>query len=168
MNEQLEKEFTTLLNRNKKVLFKVCWMFFNNEEYDFKELKQEILCALWKEYARYGMSRFGTNSKESTWVFTIAWRVAMNYKRDNSRRNLLFDVVPIVPEETLIFEMNDDADFFNYVISALDDEDRRWFLYYLDRFTYESISEREKVSEKVARKRMSRVIRKVRKLGEIL
>lgn len=161
-NKTVEMDFISLLNRNSKILYRVCWMFFRSDEYDFGELRQEIVYALWKEYSKHGTSRYGHSCKESTWVYSIAWRAALNYKRDYCSKINNIDFMPQLSEKIATTE--DDEDLLRDLISKLDTDDKRWISYYLDRDRYSTIAEIENTTEVAARKKMSRIIQKLKKI----
>lgn len=167
MKKQLdiETEFVAILNRNGKLLGKVCEMFFSTQDYEFQELRQEIMLALWKEYSRYGFARFG-NANERTWIFTIAWRAAMVYCRNWRRRGQKEMAYMHPPEQKKPMEQEDQTEVLRQVTLRLSAEDKRWLAYYLDQCPYKIICELEKISNVTARKRMSRMIMRLRKFGK--
>lgn len=167
----LKKEFTHIVKRNEKILYEICWLFFKKNEYEYDELKQEMLYALWLEYGQYKTTRFG-ECRETTWMYSVASRAAMNYKRNSSRYNQKFDIVSLDQDHVLTIhsvEDSDDKEILEYMISTLNVDDRRWIaVYYLGQYPYDVIAEREKISVVAARKRMSRIIQRLRKLGQLL
>lgn len=162
---ELEQEFSDIVNRNSGILFKVCWMFFSGNNYQFQELRQEILLALWKEYKQYGRSRFGSVS-ETNWTYTIAWRAALVYCRNLSREKEIISLDSEMLDQIPASDNNEIIDALREFISNLNDNDRRWVSYYLDQYSYDTISELEGLSKVSARKRMSRMIQKLRMLSK--
>ncbi|MCQ2278285.1 MAG: sigma-70 family RNA polymerase sigma factor [Bacteroidales bacterium] len=160
-NPDLEKEFISMVNRNSKILFRVCWMYFSTEDYEFEDLRQEILLALWKEYCQYGLTRFGT-ADETTWTYTVALRAAMVFNRNHARHHHKESSYPTLPEQIQITSHSDDIESLHQLISVLNADEKRWVSYYLGHYSYEAISSIEKISKDYARKRMSRAIHKLR------
>lgn len=159
----IEKEFIQLVNGNSQILFRVCQVFCKGSNYEVADLRQEILCALWKEYSRYATSRY-KDCSHATWVFSIAWRVAMNYHRDHIESRKQEEIMPAVPDWIQpTVEQSDSR--LDDLISRLNSNEQRWITYYLDRSPYESISRKENISEPSARKRMSRIIQKIKKMN---
>ena len=51
MDEKVEKNFLDLLEKNQKIIHKICRIYSNEEGY--KDLFQEIVIQLWKSYSSF-------------------------------------------------------------------------------------------------------------------
>ncbi len=80
-SKQAEQEFLELLERNKKLIFKIANVYGKNEE-EIKDLVQEITLQLWKSFSEY-------NPKYaiSTWIYRIALNVSISFYRKEKSRN---------------------------------------------------------------------------------
>jgi RNA polymerase sigma-70 factor (ECF subfamily) len=80
-SKQTEQEFLELLERNKKLIFKIANVYGKNDE-EIKDLVQEITLQLWKSFSEY-------NSKYaiSTWIYRIALNVSISFYRKEKSRN---------------------------------------------------------------------------------
>ena len=80
-SKQTEQEFLELLERNKKLIFKIANVYGKNNE-EIKDLVQEITLQLWKSFSVY-------NSKYaiSTWIYRIALNVSISFYRKEKSRN---------------------------------------------------------------------------------
>ena len=78
--KELEKEFLSLIEKQKRTIYKVCYMYANNQD-DLNDLFQETVLNLWKSFPKYrGDSQF------STWVYRIAMNTCISFLRRSSSR----------------------------------------------------------------------------------
>jgi RNA polymerase sigma-70 factor (ECF subfamily) len=80
-SKQTEQKFLELLERNKKLIFKIANVYGKNDE-EIKDLVQEITLQLWKSFSEY-------NAKYaiSTWIYRIALNVSISFYRKEKSRN---------------------------------------------------------------------------------
>lgn len=162
----IEQEFVTLLNKHQFMLHKVCWLFSKGQHSTFEDLRQEVAVAIWHEFRHYRLSRFRHQSKESSWIYSIALYTAIRYthRLSSSSSHLTF-----VPDPTAIESAPCDSSQSNFLSDLLDvlpGNDQRWIAYYLDGYDYQTIAKIEGISEVAARKRMSRIFKKIRQMQE--
>lgn len=50
--KQLENDFLKLIEAQKRVIYKVCYVYANNQE-ELNDLFQEVVLNLWKSFPRY-------------------------------------------------------------------------------------------------------------------
>ena len=60
------KEFINILMQNKRIIYKVCFMYADDND-DINDLYQEVVLSLWKAY-----QNFEGRSSVSTWIYRIA------------------------------------------------------------------------------------------------
>jgi RNA polymerase sigma factor (sigma-70 family) len=89
-----EDEFLDLLERHKKILFKVGNVYCRNRA-DFADIVQEIVLQAWRSFGRYDHSR-----PFSTWLYRIGLNVAISAYRAETRRSRT-----IVPADESIVEI---------------------------------------------------------------
>ena len=76
----LKEAFTDLLEKNKKLIFKVSGLYCRNPE-ERKDLAQEIVIQLWKAFPKYD-DQFSL----STWIYRIALNVSISFYRKEKTR----------------------------------------------------------------------------------
>ena len=82
-SSKLKEEFLELLEKNKKLLFKIANVYGKNNE-EIKDLVQEITLQLWKSFPYYN-PEFAV----STWMYRIALNVSISfYRKEKSRKKL--------------------------------------------------------------------------------
>lgn len=74
-----EKEFTTLIEQNKGLIYKVAG-FYTNQPQDREDLFQEIVYQLWKS-----AGSFQHRSQISTWIYRVAMNTAIYFLRKRKR-----------------------------------------------------------------------------------
>ncbi len=99
---QQEIDFTKLLEKHKKLIFKVANIYCNNPE-ERKDLVQEIIIQLWKAYPKYD-SKYAI----TTWMYRIALNVSIsNYRKTKSQK------IKTVSDNEYIFNITEDKAFNN-------------------------------------------------------
>ena len=76
----LEKEFLNMIEAQKRTIYKVCYMYAQDQD-DLNDLFQETVLNLWKSFPRYR-----GDSKLSTWVYRIAMNTCITFLRHASVR----------------------------------------------------------------------------------
>jgi len=120
-----------MVKRHEALIYKVCLVFTRRRSDEVQDLKQEILCNLWRGYGG-----FRNQSKESTWIYKVALNTGLQYYR-KLRRTPDFDSFDDVSSEPPA-EPPGDADFADRLeqlyslIRRLSDEERQLTLLYLD------------------------------------
>lgn len=127
-----EKEFVSLVNQNRGIIYKVIRLYINHEE-DERDLFQEILFQAWKSYPR-----FDGRSKFSTWLYRVALNTVLTFKR----RPVL-----VVPHEDLASlnvpqtKTTDDSEALYLAIRELTEVDRMIISLHLDGYENEEIAD---------------------------
>lgn len=75
-----EKEFLAKIETHKGIIYKVCRIYFENND-DRDDLFQEIILQTWKSLAS-----FQGNSQFSTWLYRIAINTAIVYFKKEKKR----------------------------------------------------------------------------------
>lgn len=78
--KQLEKEFLDMIAAQKRIIYKVCYIYAKDRD-DLNDLFQEVVLNLWKGYPHYR-----GNGKQSTWVYSIAMKTCITFLRRLSVR----------------------------------------------------------------------------------
>ena len=78
--KQLEKEFLDMIAAQKRIIYKVCYIYAKDRD-DLNDLFQEVVLNLWK-----GFPHYRGNGKQSTWVYSIAMKTCITFLRRLSVR----------------------------------------------------------------------------------
>ena len=78
----LQQKFQALVEQHRKILYKVCNSYCQKRD-DREDLAQEIIIQLWRSF-----ERFDDRCRFSTWMYRIAVREALNYRRGWFRRHV--------------------------------------------------------------------------------
>ena len=75
-----EREFISLVEEYKQVIYKVCYIYSTSEE-NLNDLYQEVVINLWKAFPR-----FRGDCKVSTWVYRIGLNTCISFFRKSKSR----------------------------------------------------------------------------------
>ena len=78
--KELEKEFLTMVEAQKRTIYKVCYIYANDQD-DLNDLYQETVLNLWESFPRYR-----GDSKLTTWVYRIAMNTCITFLRRSNAR----------------------------------------------------------------------------------
>lgn len=147
------QEFLDILERNRKLIYKVCFMFGTDTEH-IKDLYQEVVANLWQ-----GINSFSERSNISTWIYRVALNTCVTYFRKSYRHS---NTVPIES----ILDLTDDADSTTHatnlrelyeLISTLGNMDKAIIMLWLDEHSYDEISEITGISKNNVASRLHRI-----------
>jgi RNA polymerase sigma-70 factor, ECF subfamily len=133
MQVSQEREFITLIEEHKGIIYKVIRLYVNHDE-DERDLMQEILFQAWKSFPR-----FDGRSKFSTWLYRVALNTVLTFKR---RPNL------VIPHDNLA-SLNvsnaekrsvDDTEALYLAIRGLGDLERMLITLHLDGYENDEIA----------------------------
>jgi RNA polymerase sigma factor (sigma-70 family) len=152
-NHQQEELFLTVIEQHKGIIYKIA-KSFKKEEYDKKDLVQEIIFQLWRAFPT-----FDERGKLSTWMYRVALNVAISsYRREKKKTEL------IVPwsENLMDFSPDEEPDGVNLnllqqFIDELKELDRALMLLYLDEKSGKEMAEILGLSEANIRTKTNRI-----------
>jgi RNA polymerase sigma-70 factor (ECF subfamily) len=150
----LSKQFISLLEENKGILYKVARTYATGDE-EIKDLIQEISIQVWKAFPKFNL-----DYKFSTWLYRIALNVAISNLRKKSKRNEIFrgfdeGIILKIPEE---HEDSDQSIKLLYeVIGTLKLLDRALILLYFEEKTYSEIAQIMGITETNVATKLSRL-----------
>ena len=135
MMEQKQQEFTRLVEKNKTVVYNVCYMFSGSRE-EAEDLFQDVLVRLWRGY-----DSFRGESDVRTWFYRVSLNTCINGQKRKKKRR-----------ETTRVPLSIDVDFFGEIsdrtlqvrrlyalINRLGLVDRALILLWLEGLSYEEI-----------------------------
>ncbi|MFT6867658.1 MAG: RNA polymerase sigma factor (sigma-70 family) [Cyclobacteriaceae bacterium] len=131
--------FLELIDRYKLLVAHMIGRVVDND-LDKEELCQDVFI---KIYESLGSFRF--NSKLSTWIATISYRMAINFAKKNVKKNQEQELDKIafkISVDDHSFEKEDFKQFIHDVVSQMPESYRVVLtLFYLDEFSYPEIVE---------------------------
>jgi len=134
MWQNLEKEFTALINQHKGIIYKVIRLYINHEE-DEQDLFQEILFQAWRSYPN-----FKGNSKFSTWLYRVGLNTVLTFKR-RPQVVLPHEDLSILKVSTSEINNSEESEALYIAIRELTEIDRMIVTLHLDGYENEEIAE---------------------------
>ena len=162
--QRQEIEFSELIVRNNTTINSICLRFCGDNAFYFDELRQECVLALWEEFRRHGLGRFRGESSEATWIRQISYHAAVSYLRNPKHQDFCtigdtYNTKSPDPEEG-----HDDWRLLDELREHLSGSECVMLDHYLDGTPYSTIASTENITEPTARKRMSRLLKKLKKI----
>ncbi len=136
--QQASPDFLTLVEANKRIIFKICNSYCRNAD-DREDLAQEIIYQLWKSW-----SSFNANYKLSTWIYRIALNVAISFYRKEQKTTttiLIGDHVIEMVDESLDEELETNLNALQQFINELNPLDRALMILYLEEKSHKEMAE---------------------------
>jgi RNA polymerase sigma factor (sigma-70 family) len=155
---ELQNRFQELLERHKKILYKICNSYCRNPD-DREDLAQQIVAQLWQSFRSFdGRVAF------STWMYRVALNVAISwYRRERTRAQ------HIVPAGERLLDVasesetqSDEIRLLYELIGKLDELNKALILLYLDGNSNREIGEVLGISETNVTTKISRLKRTMR------
>lgn len=148
-------QFLSILEENKKIIFKVCNSYCANPE-DRKDLTQEVIIQLWKSFDKYN-----PQYKLSTWIYRIALNVSISfYRSEHKIRKItspMHDRVIEISDDGEAGEAESNINLLRQFIDQLDELNRALMILYLDDNSYKEIAEIIGITETNVATKISRI-----------
>lgn len=151
------KEFIDMLLQNKRIIYKVCFMYAKDND-DINDLYQDVVLNLWKAFRNFrGHSNIGT------WIY----RIALNTCITGLRKKKNHDYVPLNQD----IDIRDDCEHDDclrqmyQLIHQLDQIDKMYIMLWLDEKSYDEIAEIVGVSRNNVAIRIYRIKEKLKKMS---
>ena len=160
-----EDAFMAMLKENEIGIYKICRKYAKHDEDYVSDLFNEVVLRLWEEYSRFGWFRFRKESKESTWIYKIAYNTVTTYNKNNAlkHRYVNIDVVMAdVAADIAEVEELTGCEKFDELLQMLDDVDNKIMQLFLDNKSYAQIGDAMEMTESAIGTRMSRIIQKLK------
>lgn len=158
---ELEREFLSLIEENKKIIYKVSLMYSDDAEHQ-QDIYQDIVLNLWTAFPR-----FRGESKCSTWVYRIALNTCVSELRRKRSKPL---TTPLSYELDCLID--DDGAYGERVrqlyglINRLTELERAVILLWLDEKSYDEIGSILGISASNVGVKISRIKEKLRRMNE--
>ncbi len=157
----LRKQFQTLLEQHRKIVFKVANTYSWHAE-DRADLVQEITTALWHAFPNYDQGRLF-----STWMYRVALNVAISFLRRHQHRDS--HTVPLSESHTEIigdsgvnYESDERVRALDQFIAQLDPLNRALLLLYLEERSYREIADVLGITETNVATKINRLKQRIR------
>ncbi|WP_029036597.1 RNA polymerase sigma factor [Salinimicrobium xinjiangense] len=161
MENHLEHEFVTNLEKHQNIVHKICRMYTHDRE-THNDLFQEITIQLWKAYPK-----FRGDSKFSTWMYRVALNTAITLYRKSKKdiRTQDYDDVSFkIKAEVYSDEVEQQLQLMYKAVKELNDIDKALVFLYLEDQSYKDISDTLGISEVNARVKMNRIKKSLRNI----
>ncbi|HHT52636.1 MAG TPA: sigma-70 family RNA polymerase sigma factor [Bacteroidales bacterium] len=158
-----EKEFLTLLEQHKGILYKISRMYEDNEE-EQEELRQEIVYQLWSSY-----QSFEGKSKFSTWMYRVALNTVLTQFKKGNRKaqvetQLNEEAYEVKSDGSDALEKENQLNYFYKAVQELNKVEKALIFLYLEGLPHREIAANLGISEGNARVKLNRTISKLQKI----
>jgi len=156
----LEQKFLSMIEENKKIIYKVCLMYSEEKEQQ-EDIYQDIVLNLWQAFPG-----FRGDCKISTWIYRIALNTSISQIRKKKARPI---TTPLT--DNLDKLMGDDSNYKKQVlelyklISKLSEFERALILLWLDEKSYDEISEILGITKSNVGVRITRIKEKLTRMN---
>ena len=164
--DSLQGRFQALLERHRKIVFKVANMYCRNAE-DRRDLAQEIGTQLWRSFPRFDESR-----PFSTWMYRIALNVGISFARQaghRERHSVALDDhaigeggIDAIEDNATLSEPDERVRALHRFIDQLDVLNRALMLLYLEDRSYREIADVLGISETNVATKINRLKQRIR------
>lgn len=154
--QQQEKEFISLVEAHKRIIYKVCYMYASDRE-NLNDLYQEVVINLWKAFPR-----FRGECEASTWVYRIGLNTCISFFRKSKSRP---EVVPITMDLEAFADEEDQTARLNELyrmINSLNQLERALILLWLEERSYQEIAEIIGISRNNVAVKLNRIREKLK------
>ena len=160
-----EKEFESLIENNRAVLTKVCYMYAHDPEH-FKDLYQETLINLWQSF-----TQFRGESAASTWIYRVCINTCISCVRKTRKHdeNLSMSNPEMMRLADQACEDHEHARCLSEMyalINQLPALDKAIILMWLDEKSYQEISEVTGLQRNNVAARLHRCKQKLMKMSD--
>ena len=158
--KQFENEFLTMITAQRRVIYKVCYIYANDQE-ELNDLFQEAVLNLWKSFPSYR-----GDSKLTTWVYRISMNTCITYLRHAGTRPR---TIPITAN--VIGQLTEEGDKAEQIqelyrlINQLGKLERALILLWLDERSYQEMSDILGLSKANVAVKLNRIKEKLRKMS---
>ena len=158
--KELEKEFLSMIEEQKRTIYKVCYMYANDQD-DLNDLFQETVLNLWKGYPKYrGDSTF------NTWVYRIAMNTCITFLR---RSNTRPQTIPITAQVAGRLETDEETEArlkeLYTLINQLGKVERALILLWLEERNYQEMADILGISKVNVGVKLNRIREKLKRMS---
>ena len=158
--KELEQEFLNMIEAQKRVIYKVCYMYAKDPD-DLNDLFQETVLNLWKSFPRYR-----GDSTLNTWVYRIAMNTCITFLRRSGTRPqtipMTADVAGIMADEE---SQTGELQELYRLINQLGKLERALILLWLEERSYQEMADILGISKANVAVKLLRTKEKLRKMS---
>ena len=158
--KELEQEFLNMIEAQKRVIYKVCYMYAKDPD-DLNDLFQETVLNLWKSFPRYR-----GDSTLNTWVYRIAMNTCITFLRRSGTQPqtipMTADVAGIMADEE---SQTGELQELYRLINQLGKLKRALILLWLEERSYQEMADILGISKANVAVKLLRTKEKLRKMS---
>ena len=158
--KELEKEFLDMIEAQKRTIYKVCYMYANDQD-DLNDLFQETVLNLWK-----GFPSYRGDSKLTTWVYRIAMNTCITFLRHANTRP---QTVPMTANVASQMANDEDTNArlqeLYQLINQLGKLERALILLWLEERSYQEMADILGLSKANVAVKLNRIKEKLKKMS---
>lgn len=147
-----EKEFLSLIEQHKGILYKVSRLYFDQIE-DQQDLIQEMTFQLWKSY-----QNFKGNSQFSTWMYRVCLNTALTFFKKEDKKQDKYELHENYDKEDDDYNnyKEEQLKYFYDAVQELNKVEKALIFLFLEGMSHREISENLGISEVNARVKLNR------------
>jgi len=134
-NSHLEKTFVELIQKNERLIYKVCSVYVS-DEFPMADLYQEVVYNLWKSFPKFNKA-----CSESTWMYRVALNTCITGMRKVLRRPQQVPILELTEHLLEPESMTESIKEMYKLIHQLKTLERAIILLYLEEKTYQEIAD---------------------------
>ena len=152
--EEEKKQFVNLIEQNKALIYKFCYMYANETETP-DDLFQEVVINLWKSFPD-----FRGESKIQTWMYRISLNTCITFLRKSGKRLKTQALTDEQLEYTESGDMSSIKELYS-LINKLNAFEKAIILLYLEDRSYDEIAQIVGITKSNVGVRISRIKEKL-------
>ena len=154
-----EEAFMSMAKRNEALIYRVCLSFTRQRHDEVQDLKQEILCNLWRGYGG-----FRQGSSEATWIYKVALNTGLQYYRKLPKSPFTTQLTTEMAETFVDEDDQKELARMYELIHQLDEDEQKLVFMYLDDASGKEMAQVLGISEANIRTRLHRIKEKLKKM----
>ena len=158
--KELEKEFLSMIEEQKRTIYKVCYMYANDQD-DLNDLFQETVLNLWKSFPRYR-----GDSSLNTWVYRIAMNTCISFLRHSNTRP---QTIPMTAQIAGSLETDEETEarlkYLYNLINQLGKLERALILLWLEERSYQEMADILGISKANVAVKLNRIREKLKQMS---
>ena len=151
-----EKEFIDVIQRNQKIIYKVCNLYTSNPA-DKDDLYQEIVFNAWK-----GIINFKGEAKITTWLYQVALNTAITFIKKEHKQQKIASYAKDWNAENIGEEQNEQLTAMLKAIEELSAIEKAIIMLFFEDYKYRDIGMMLGISENNVGVKISRIKEKLK------
>jgi len=158
--EDQKQQFVDLIEQNKALIFKFCYMYANETDTP-DDLFQEVVINLWK-----GFPAFRGESKIQTWIYRIALNTCVTFMRKSGKKP---KTLPLADDLQVYADVSETANIRELykLINRLNALEKAIILLYLEERAYDEIAQIVGITKSNVGVRLNRIKEKLTQMSNL-